>query len=66
MSNAPDSARPPVATDEHTACFEHVIVEHPDGPDECAFVPPADVPESEETAWIRATGNAFVDRDDAR
>lgn len=66
MSNAPDRNPPTAATDGSTGRFEHVIVEHPDGPDECAFVPPNDVPESETTAWIRTTGTGFVDRNSMR
>lgn len=66
MSTAPDTEWPAVATDEPTDCFEHVIVDHPNGPDECAFVPPADASASESTGWIRATGDGFVDRERMR
>jgi len=63
MTNAPEGT---VITDEPSGRFEHVVVERPDGIDVCAFVPPADAPESETTAWIRATGAGFVDRTDMR
>lgn len=59
MNNPPDST---VTTHEPSGRFEHVVVERPDGIDVCAFVPPADAPASETTAWIRATGTSFVDR----
>lgn len=65
MSNAPDSI-PRKAPPDGTAQFEHVIIDHPDGPDECAFVPPTDAPAAESTAWIRATGDGFVDRERMR
>lgn len=64
MSNAPDSTSP--AATDGAVQFEHVIIDHPDGPDECALVPPTDAPAAETTAWIRATGGGFVDRERMR
>ncbi|WP_290817899.1 hypothetical protein [Halovivax sp.] len=60
MTAAPDTTKTDRSPDD--VLFEHVVVENGDLPDECAFVPPEDAPESEATAWIIASGEGFVDR----
>lgn len=67
MSNDVDTlpnstARPP----EIDPPLEHVTVENPDEPDECAIFP-RDAGEDElETAWIAAQDGAFVDLESVR